>query len=434
MDMATDIFVIWRYMGKVETTGYGWSLLGMVVASMALQLLCVFGNNKGKPWMVAREMLIVLSGLKPAVDSFRVCSGQEMEDYHAFDAKVELVVTKCAEMFCEAIPGCVLQMYVLFKNRDVSRATVGSMLVSAMTTGFSSASISFDYDVDPTKRKQTPDFYGYIPDGGSRTVIFGCMMLNSALLLLIRSFSAAMLMLVNKRYFVAYMVGDMSLYLLQKVVRGDFLYWLPVDGALGLLMSLLLRVLVKTITDFTGVIQFRADAELGGLFWTVNMVLALAASFVCVWVGCGGRREWMLVGAASGAWVLAFGLFFLLMKKGYGRTFFTTRKGKQWTMDFFVKGEDDEAKSIVLKHNKKQWRKIRGEVKEWVLGNWWRWEEEKPEWFTESWIAKVPPDMFPSEAKQAAKDIRASARRRSRLGALVVAKEERRRVHPVEVY
>jgi len=30
-------------------------------------------------------------------------------------------------------------------------------------------------------------------------------------------------------------------------------------------VSLLLRVVVKTITDFTGVIQFRADAELGGL-------------------------------------------------------------------------------------------------------------------------------------------------------------------------
>jgi len=25
---------------------------------------------------------------------------------------------------------------------------------------------------------------------------------------------------------------------------------------------------------------------------------------------------------------------------------------------------------------------IRGEVKEWVLQIWWRWEEEKPEWRT----------------------------------------------------
>jgi len=38
LDMATDIFVVVGYMGKEETTGYGWSLLGMVVASMVLQV------------------------------------------------------------------------------------------------------------------------------------------------------------------------------------------------------------------------------------------------------------------------------------------------------------------------------------------------------------------------------------------------------------
>jgi len=283
--------------------------------------------------------------------------------------------------------------------------------------------------VDPQKRKHTPDFYGYIPDGGSRTVIFGCMVLNSALLLLIRSFSAAMLMLAKKRYFVAYMAGDMALYLLLKVARGDFHYWLPIEGALGLFASLMIRAIIKTITDFTGVIQFRGDAELGGMFWTVNMFLALLASFVSVWVGGGGRVEWMLVGAASGAFTLSFVLFLLLMKKGYRRTFFTTRKGKQWTMDFFLKGEDDEVKQVVLTHNKKQWRAIRSEVKEWVGANWWRWEADRPEWFTETWIAKVDEDMIPSEVKQAAKDFRASARRRSSFA--MIATQDTRAVHPM---
>jgi len=79
--------------------------------------------------------------------------------------------------------------------------------------------------------------------------------LNSALLLLMWSLSAAMLMLVKKRYFVLYMAGEMALYLLQKVFRGDFHYWLPIDGAFGLFASLVLRVIVKTVTDFTGVIH-----------------------------------------------------------------------------------------------------------------------------------------------------------------------------------
>ena len=57
------------------------------------------------------------------------------------------------------------------------------------------------------------------------------------------------------------------------------------------------------------------------MFWTANMFLALLASFVCVWVGDGGRAEWLLVGAACGAFTLSFGLFLPLMKKEYRRTF-----------------------------------------------------------------------------------------------------------------
>jgi len=89
-------------------------------------------------------MLIVLTGLKSSVDCKRVCAGQEMEEHHSFDAKTELATTKGIEMVCESIPGSVLQLYVLLKVRNVSRATVGSVIVSAMTTGFGSASISFE--------------------------------------------------------------------------------------------------------------------------------------------------------------------------------------------------------------------------------------------------------------------------------------------------
>ena len=231
-------------------------------------------------------------------------------------------------------------------------------------------------------------------------MIFGCMLLNSALLLLIRSFGAAMLMLAKTRYFAAYMAGDMALYLLQKVARGDFHYSIPIYGAFGIFVSLLLRVTVKMITDFTGVIQMRHPGELGGLYWTANTFSALLASFVCVWVGDGGTAEWALVGAASGLWILTFVLFLLLAKKGYRKTFFSTATGKQYLMDRF-EVEDDAIKASVLKKNKKMWRGIRGEVKTWVLNNWWRWQEEKPKWMTESWLAKLPDDFVPDDEDQA---------------------------------
>jgi len=247
------------------------------------------------------------------------------------------------------------------------------------------------------------------------------MVFNSTLLLLVRSLSAAMLMLVKKRYFAVYMAGDMALYLLQKVVRGDLHYWIPVAGAWGLLASLVVRVVVKTITDFTGVIHCRHPYELGGLYWTGNMFLALLASFASVWiyveydgVEVKRREAWTLVGYMSGAWLTIFGLFLLLMKKEYRLTFFCTKSGKQNSMNYFLMGGDDEVKSAVLSCNKQQWRQIRGEVKTWVLNNWYRWIDEKPLWFTEAWLAKVPTDFIPEDEDQAKlEEIRKKVKRRS---------------------
>ena len=266
------------------------------------------------------------------------------------------------------------------------------------------------------------------------------MVLNSSLLLLLRSLSAAMLKMVNKRYLVVYMGDDMALYLLQKVARGDFHYWVSIDGALGLFVSLLMRVMAKTITDFTGVIQFRHPLDMGGFYWTVNMFLALVASFASVWLYTKSdvaevtekRESWTLLGCMGGGWLLTFALFLVLMKKGFRRTFFCTKSGKQHIMERFM-AKDDAAKASILKKNKNMWRPIREDVKEWEPANWWRWTEEKPTWLTKSWIAKVPAEKFPEEAKDAAKVIRASVRRSSFALGLGVAEEEEngRRVAPI---
>jgi len=47
--------------------------------------------------------------------------------------------------------------------------------------------------------------------------------------------------------------------------------------------------------------------------------------------------------------MVVFGVFLLLMKKEYRHTFFATMTGQPRTMDFFVKGVDDEAMSEVMK-------------------------------------------------------------------------------------
>ena len=42
----------------------------------------------------------------------------------------------------------LLQLYALLKVKNMPIATVGSVLVSAVTTGLASKNISWDYDVD----------------------------------------------------------------------------------------------------------------------------------------------------------------------------------------------------------------------------------------------------------------------------------------------
>ena len=54
-----------------------------------------------------------------------------------------MVYGKCAEMFAEAIPAGILQMYVFVKSPNRSAAAAASILISALTTGFGSALVSY---------------------------------------------------------------------------------------------------------------------------------------------------------------------------------------------------------------------------------------------------------------------------------------------------
>jgi hypothetical protein len=58
------------------------------------------------------------------------------------------------------------------------------------------------------------------------------MIINGALLLLIRSTSTALLAMVGTKWLVAYFVSDMSLYLVYKAVRRDLRHWFPFYGKL----------------------------------------------------------------------------------------------------------------------------------------------------------------------------------------------------------
>jgi len=197
---------------------------------------------------------------------------------------LEIIFNKCCELAMESILGCVLQMYVYlaYPNEADSFALV-SILISSITTGYTSAMIAFDNDVDTEGRKGQPRFYGYIPDdNGLRGRCFTLMTLIGMLHNLSRSVGCALLAVTDKNLLFAFVGGEILLYLLYKLARGDILFWARVEGVAGVIVSIFYRVIVKVIADFSGCIHWRHPLELGGLAFTMSMLWAQIFPFVAL--------------------------------------------------------------------------------------------------------------------------------------------------------
>ena len=91
LDMITDVQVIVQYMGTPGQEGYGRSLISMISLCLLIQLTLVwFQKRMGEKAVLAREMLIVMTALKPGADAYRVANGQEQDAGAAFTPDMEL--------------------------------------------------------------------------------------------------------------------------------------------------------------------------------------------------------------------------------------------------------------------------------------------------------------------------------------------------------
>jgi len=148
----------------------------------------------------------------------------------------------------------VLQLYVCLSNpADAGTFALASIGISALTTGYTSAMIAFDMDVDLPHRKNQPNFYGFIPDdNGSRSRCFTLMTWIGALHNLSRSVGCALLAASpgGGKVLLAFVGIEMLVYLAFKTARGDFYYWPRLDGAMAFILSFLTRMVVKVVVDF----------------------------------------------------------------------------------------------------------------------------------------------------------------------------------------
>ena len=99
-----------------------------------------------------------------------------------------------------------------------------SILFSAAATAFASTSISYDTDISPHKRKQSPAFYGYVPNLG-RGKIFFLMLLSNIFHVINKYFSSALFLVASPLWFSIYLASDCGLFFAIKIFRRDFFTW-----------------------------------------------------------------------------------------------------------------------------------------------------------------------------------------------------------------
>jgi hypothetical protein len=433
LDMYTDISMVLEYEESPATKKFGQALLTMVLICVFLQvtLALIQGWGHNKRQMTANAFLTLL-GLKPAADAFRVARGAKQEAGQVIDPLLELVCTKCAELFCEGIPGCILQCYVFLISEKRTGRAVTSILVSAAAAGFASALISYDLDINATQRKNRPKFYGYIPDEiDKRAIMFSSMFINSMCLLLLRSISCCFLLLVDSKYLFYFFGIDHAIYFIQKIARDDFSFWVPVHGMMGVFVAVLMRFINKVIVDFTGMIDFRDPVDLGGVYWSADMVLAVVFSFGSVFLYfrqevespvIGASTAWTTVGILSGIWCIGFVTFLMLMKPEYRKTFYSTQTGRDAILDFWD-SDDDAVKAAMMNNNRALWKSKDEEVRAWLEENWERWKVEKPDWFDDLFRSAVDDDLLPPAELRRQKMAGGGNRRRSSLGEKLLGKK-----------
>ncbi|GMH82627.1 hypothetical protein TL16_g09322 [Triparma laevis f. inornata] len=236
-DLLTDFVVLQQFWnGGEDLKGYRNAQLASLATSIGFQVVCVTVQNRKKClWRILKELVIVLTGLKAPVDAYRVASGAEKEKDTEIDPTTMVTYSKCIEMFAESIPGILIQasaILITMNNGDeVLRSAYFSLFVSILTTGFVSASISYDYDTDPKKRAHNPEFYGLIPDAArKRSFLFVTMLLISAIQILTKVMLVVIIASIKKNYASLYIGGDFLFYLIFKAICRDYRYWIPMGG------------------------------------------------------------------------------------------------------------------------------------------------------------------------------------------------------------
>jgi len=321
----------------------------------------------------------------------------------------EMMMFQMCEVFAECIPMAVIQMTNVLEMVEKDYVLVVALGISAAFVAEAVSYMTYLKDIDDESRRTGKIFYGFIPLQGVRlSLVEVSMRLLSFCQLLGKSFEIAILVQVGgKTLAIGVLGGEMVAYLSYKLVRGDFRYWAPLPRGTSLVVSLLERVSVKVICDFTGFLHARHPYEMGGLYWLMNMVFTQASVFGAIKLkevyGWSEEVEgrviedeyyttiaiWLFV-----VWFVSLLVLLLSSEQEYVFTFISARTGKQYNRATFDSGVDEVMMQVFTDHPS-YYSSYEDEIKEWLSKNWNEWNEARPVWLTDAVIGTIPLRLLP---------------------------------------
>ena len=140
LDILSDIVVSYVFLEEEEYS-YAYFTLGTVALNFFIgTILAVVQHWRMGVKIILREMLFVIFALKPVIDCYRLIYYQKNESWNetrVLSPLQELTSTKLIEIFSEAVPGGIIQIYAYIKR---GRKTNRTALVSILSLLFRRAS------------------------------------------------------------------------------------------------------------------------------------------------------------------------------------------------------------------------------------------------------------------------------------------------------
>jgi hypothetical protein len=387
--------------------------------SFQILIVVVVHRHHGKRRLMI-EILFVITGVKPFVDAWRILNGT-VNVGAPIDTQAERSGCKAVEIVVESVPTALIQMHDLLGAAKLSAATVFSIVTSCLCIATITTGMFFDYDTDPAKRVQSPMFYGAVPESTMRKLLVRVVMratpasgrtsssgafVQASLFLFVLAHAMGklttipLLLKTSLAALPAYLCGAMALYLLYKLARRDFQYWVP-DGGAG--VSLVARVLGKLYGDFSGNPHLRHPFEIGGAAYLLSLcetqgtLVASTVAYSRLYAGDDKIDDAPLFTALAvlaGTWAVALGTFLWSIKRTHLRTFVSTETGAKFLrgrFDHFA--GNDEQRMDIFAHHPSMWAPFADVVQAWVAQQHATMSMQP--WFTPEVKARIPDAFLP---------------------------------------